>query len=309
MATSAPEDRTLELEDGRHLAYTVFGDPAGRPCLFVHGFSSSRWAAGWTLGQEHARRHGVRLIAVDRPGYGRSTARPGRGFLAWAHDASALADHLGLDRLAVIGVSMGAAPALALAALRPDLVSSATVLSGMPPIDPGERWRPDSRSDALYWALARHAPGLLGVLCATSARAMASAADGDPGRLVGQVERTLPEADRRVLRELLVAEHGDARAAFAADVRESSRQGGAAMVDDLRRHLRPWGFDPAEVRGPVFLWHGLDDPKVPVSLARRLADRLPTGKTRFVPGGHLAAFAHRDEIFDQITSAWSDHRG
>ncbi|MEU0477633.1 alpha/beta hydrolase [Streptosporangium sp. NPDC006013] len=300
MNASTTAERSITLQDGRRMGYAVFGDPVGRPCLFVHGYSSSRWSAGWTFSNATLHRQGVRLIAVDRPGYGLSTANPGAGFLDWARDASALTDQLGLDRVAVIGVSMGAGPALALTATHPALVTSTTILGGMPPVAVRERWAPASRADAFYWRLARRAPWLLRRLCSASAAMMATAARGDTGKLIGRVERGLPGADLRIFRELLNDADNNAKAAFIADVRESCHQGGAAMADDLRQYLRPWGFDPVDVRRPVHLWHGLEDPKVPIMLARRLADRLPQGTSRFVPGGHFASFAHRDEIIGRI---------
>ncbi|MGW4468349.1 alpha/beta fold hydrolase [Nonomuraea sp. NPDC004354] len=300
MGTTAEE--SLTLADGRRIGYAVFGDPAGRSCLLVHGYGSSRWVAGWALSDTVLRRHGLRVVSVDRPGYGRSTAAPGAGFPGWADDAAALAGHLGLDRVATIGVSMGAGPVLALAAKRPDLVTSTTILGGMAPVDGVGRWAPDSRADAFYWRLARRAPRLLRRLCSLAATTMSAGARGDADRLVGRVERSLIPADLRVFRRLL-ADGGDAaKAAFVADVKESCGQGGAAMAGDLLDYLRPWGFDPAGVRGPVHLWHGLEDPKVPVTLARRLADRLPGGTARFVPGGHFAAFAYQDEILARIAA-------
>jgi pimeloyl-ACP methyl ester carboxylesterase len=290
--------RTLDLSDGRSLGYSLSGDPNGRPCLLVHGFSSSRRMAGWALPDTRLRRGRVRLVAVDRPGYGLSSPHQGAGFGDWTDDAAALANHLGLDRFAVLGVSMGAGSALVLAARRPDLVAATAILGGMPPVDGAGRWAPRNRADALYWSLARHAPRLLRRLTSTSARGMAAAARGDERRLAARVARGLSEPDRRVF-EALLAEPGGP-AAFAADVRESSRQGGAAMADDLVRHLGPWGFDPADVPGPVRLWHGVDDPKVPVELARRLAEGLDSCTARYVPGGHFAAFAHMDEVFGEI---------
>lgn len=288
--------RDLRLADGRRLSYTGFGGPDGLPCLLVHGFSSSRLLAGWAFSRELLERHGVRFIAVDRPGYGRSSPNPGAGFLSWAGDAVALAEDLGLERLAVLGVSMGAGPALALASARPDLVTSTTILSGMAPLGARERMNPAARADALYWRLARVAPWLLRRLCDLSAKAMTRADRAE--RLIAGAERAMPDADLRIFRKLIQEE--PARAAFAADARESGRQGGGGMLDDLLTYLRPWGFDPATVRGSVRWWHGVDDPKVPVALARRLTERLTDGAARFVPGGHFAPFAHLDEILAPI---------
>jgi pimeloyl-ACP methyl ester carboxylesterase len=267
----------MTLRDGRQLGYDEFGNPAGRPCLLVPGFSSSRWVAGWAFPELR----GIRLISVDRPGYGRSTPNPGAGFVSWAQDAGELIDHLDLGSVAVIGLSMGAGPALALAARRP--VTSTTILGGMGPGVP----RPASRADALYWRLAKYAPWLLRRLCDMSASAM------------GKVEDTSRFEREPALRAILST--ADAKNAFLIDLRESSRQGGGAMAEDLRQYLRPWGFDLAEVQGPVQLWHGLDDPKVPIELARGLADRLPQATTHFVPGGHFAAFEHTGKILAQIS--------
>jgi len=84
-------DDLLALPDGRSLAYAEFGDPDGRPVLFFHATP------------------GVRLIAPDRPGVGRSTPQPHRRLLDWPDDVRHLADALGLERFAVVGFSNGGA--------------------------------------------------------------------------------------------------------------------------------------------------------------------------------------------------------
>ncbi|TCO52336.1 pimeloyl-ACP methyl ester carboxylesterase [Actinocrispum wychmicini] len=286
----------MALPDGRRMGYAVFGAPAGQPCLVVPGYSASRQTAGWAFPGADLRRHGIRLVAVDRPGYGLSTPHPGAGFTAWASDAVALIDHLSLGRVSVIALSMGTGPALALAAKCPSLVADVTVLGGMAPLDERERFAPASRGDALYWRLARHFPWLLRRMCAMSASAMAKST---PDRPLGRVERQLPSADLEVFQRALSNE--DARTAFVADVAESCRQGGAAMADDLLSYSRPWDFDIADITVPVHIWHGLNDPKVPVAMGHRLADRIPGATAEFVPGGHFAALDHTERILTELT--------
>jgi pimeloyl-ACP methyl ester carboxylesterase len=58
---------------------------------------------------------GIRLIGVDRPGLGVSTYQPRRRLLDWPRDITALADHLALHWLAVLGLSGGGSYALACA--------------------------------------------------------------------------------------------------------------------------------------------------------------------------------------------------
>jgi pimeloyl-ACP methyl ester carboxylesterase len=266
------DELELTLADGRQLGYTTFGDPSGQPCLVVPGFNSSRLMPGWAFPHVPDKW----LIAVDRPGYGHSTPHP--GFTSWANDAAALLTHLAVDRVSLLATSMGAAPAYALAATHPTRVVSTTILGGMGVVPSG--FVPPNPGDAMYWRLARRAPWLLRRMCGMTAMAIRKG-----GGLPGDMDDVLTD---------------DIKSAFTADVQEACRQGGRGMADDLLQYLRPWGFLLADVRGPVYLWHGTEDPKVPVELARRVVEQLPDVTAHFVPGGHFAALAHQDKIFAEI---------
>ena len=62
-------DEVLRLADGRQLAWAEWGDPRGSPVVFLHPSPGSRMLCP----DVHATaRAGVRLITVDRPGYGGS---------------------------------------------------------------------------------------------------------------------------------------------------------------------------------------------------------------------------------------------
>jgi pimeloyl-ACP methyl ester carboxylesterase len=113
--------------------------------------------------------------------------------------------------------------------------------------------------------------------------------------------RRLPEADQLTTQRLLA--RPGAQAALIGDLRESYRQGTTAMAADLLKYARPWGFGLDQVTTTVHLWHGEQDPKVPLTVARQLAARLPHCQTHFGPGGHLMACDHADEILATVTSA------
>src|SRR5262245_43416621 len=68
-----PVTETIRLRDGRLLEFAEYGDPGGVPALFFHGFIGSHHQARFA--HPAAARHGVRLLAVNRPGVGRSTYR------------------------------------------------------------------------------------------------------------------------------------------------------------------------------------------------------------------------------------------
>jgi pimeloyl-ACP methyl ester carboxylesterase len=72
-ASSAVVDADLMLADGRRLGYAVWGEPEGQPALLFHGSPGSRLFCPDPVATAAA---GVRLVTVDRPGYGRSAAAP-----------------------------------------------------------------------------------------------------------------------------------------------------------------------------------------------------------------------------------------
>src|SRR6478609_275871 len=64
----------FRLADGRDVEYLEVGDPSGQPVVHLHGTPGT--AGSGALLEDAARRNGVRLLAVSRPGYGRSTTTP-----------------------------------------------------------------------------------------------------------------------------------------------------------------------------------------------------------------------------------------
>ena len=146
----------LRLVDGRRLAYAEYGVPNGRPAFYCHGFPGSQREA--QLIDPAARAQNVRIIAADRPGYGDSDPLPGRSILAWAKDLTALADHLGLDRFSLIGVSGGAPYALACAFLIPERLIACTLVCPLGPIYIPDLLNQMSRLAQLHFSTAHRTP-------------------------------------------------------------------------------------------------------------------------------------------------------
>jgi pimeloyl-ACP methyl ester carboxylesterase len=63
-------NQTLKLKDGRTLGFAEYGDSQGKPIFEFHGNPSSRLGSG--LFDETAKRMGIRVIGIDRPGMGMS---------------------------------------------------------------------------------------------------------------------------------------------------------------------------------------------------------------------------------------------
>ncbi len=107
--------QSLSLGDGRKIGYAEYGDPDGLPVIALHGTPGSRFM--FALTDEGARARGLRVIAPERPGYGRSDFHRFETLADTASDVEALADALGLDRFALMGMSGGGPHAVAAAHL------------------------------------------------------------------------------------------------------------------------------------------------------------------------------------------------
>src|SRR5206468_1356763 len=98
-------NRTISTKDERKLRVLEAGQPDGVPVLVLRGTPHSRLLYdGWVA---DAQSRGIRLICYERPGYGASTAQPGRTVASAANDVAAIAKELNLNRLFVWGISGG----------------------------------------------------------------------------------------------------------------------------------------------------------------------------------------------------------
>jgi pimeloyl-ACP methyl ester carboxylesterase len=283
------------LPGGRLLGYAEFGQPDGYPVIYFHGAPSSRLEP-MLVGDEAWTHAGLRVIAPDRPGMGRSDFQTNRRFTHWPHDVVALADALELDRFAVLGMSGGGAYVAVCAAKIPERLSAAVIVSGGWPM----RW-PNARRglpvpNQVTWILATRAPVLLHPLL----MAMRAGSKSNEERELRQLAARVPPADYAAFRE-----PGRWRA-FAESLRESMRQGTRGPAWDLRLYGRDFGFKFDEVRVPITLFHGEQDANVPIALAHRGAAHLPGAKLITYPDdAHLSTLCNHVEEIAEVLNRFS----
>jgi pimeloyl-ACP methyl ester carboxylesterase len=140
-------DGTLELADGGHLAFEDVGD--GPAVLLLHpGLWDMRT---WEPQMATFPAAGYRVIRYDLRGYGRSS-RPGDQPYSHVDDLRELLGHLGVDRAALVGVSMGGRVAIDTTLTAPELVwalvPTAAGLSGFQESAEDEDWWEDAMVDA-----------------------------------------------------------------------------------------------------------------------------------------------------------------
>jgi len=276
--------RTVRTPDGRTLAVEEAGDPNGRAVLIHGGTPNSRHLYPPTATDAAVR--GLRLIGYDRPGYGGSTPHPGRSVADCAADVRAICSELGIDRLAMWGISGGGPHVLACAALLPDLVAAAASLASPAPLD----------AEGLDWFAGMGELNVEDVRLflrdRQAARAKmesdreqilaASAAD-----VAGALQSLLSPTDAAVLKDSL-AEH------FVYCDHEGLAPGGEGWWDDGVAHSSPWGFELSAISIPVLLLHGRHDQFVPFGHGEWLAARIPGVEAKLSDhDGHLTLLTNR----------------
>jgi pimeloyl-ACP methyl ester carboxylesterase len=228
-----------------------------------------------------AARHGIRWIGYDRPGYGGSPREPGRTMASAATHVSAIADQLGIDRLAVMGHSSGGPHALACAALLPDRVLAAVSIAGLAPFG----------SEGLDWYAGLAAAGEAELRAATRGREALerhiAASEFDPEQFTPADFAALDGEWGWIGR-------------IAADGARTD-QGGT--VDDNLANVGPWGFDPTTIKVPVLCVHGEADRMVPSAHSKWLAARIPSADLWLRPDeGHISILSTAPATLDWLAS-------
>ena len=238
------------------------------------------------------------LIGVDRPGIGSSTPHQYDNIFGFADDLRTVADTLGIDTMAVVGLSGGGPYALACAAAMPERVVAAGVLGGVAPA---------TGPDAIGGGIDGESrdPG-----CAAAPGGGPAAQVGgdraDPAHPAGRFAGTRdlrPDLAARPTVALLA--RPEFKAMFLDDLLNGSRKQLAAPFADIVVFARDWGFRLDEVKVPVRWWHGDRDHIVPFAHGQHVVSRLPDAELFHLPGeSHLAGLGRAEEILHSMLELW-----
>ncbi|WP_223794187.1 alpha/beta fold hydrolase [Marinobacter sp. F4216] len=285
-------DHTIRLQDGRNFAYTDMGARDGYPVFFGHGMPGSRLEGRFF--HQRARRHGFRIITPDRPGIGLSDFHRRRSLLDYPVDILHLANALGFKRFSHIGWSSGGSRTLACAFALRRRMDLGVCLSGYTSFD--EYHQPQRFVEGTRWPgprLARLSPALTKAAVGVAAWMFRRS----PGLYMREAEQLVSAEDRELLRHFLRGK------VFRRDQMVCLASGGTAIATDLLTELESWGFRLADVRIPIMIYQGEQDPFIPVDYACHLASKLPIASLRLLPdAGHLYPLAEhfQDELFSRM---------
>ena len=266
----------------------------GEPAVYVHGLGGS--STNWT---DLADLLSGRLegAALDLPGFGRSGPAPAQDYTVAGHARTVIGylEHRGAEPVHLFGNSLGGAVTVQVAAMRPDLVRTLTLVSpAMPSL------RPRRGSDVMLPLLLL--PGL--------------------GRLAQRRLDTLPPERRaRAVLDLCFGDPSVVPAnRFAEAVEEVVRRRGVPWaMDAFTASLRSiaWSYavpgerslwrQAAQVRAPSLVVWGDRDRVVSAAIAPRTAATLPDARLLMLPGiGHVAQMEVPDVVARAVVALLED---
>jgi pimeloyl-ACP methyl ester carboxylesterase len=279
------------LPDASVLEYADLGSPSGVPVIHHHGSPGTAGIAA--LADEAARQHGVRLVAVSRPGYGASSPTA-PGLASVGRQVVALADSLGIDRFVTVGISGGVPFALATAAVAPAREQRVVVAAGTGP-GLAER-HPDEEGLALLAA---------GDITGAEAAMRAEVEEMIAGiRDLSEEELRDSMAARRPPTENYLANRPAQQAVFLRNFRRALATPDGFVRDNLSWGAS-WDIDPAAVTAPVVLLYGEEDGMVPAENGRLLAALIKRAELTVLPGaGHGAVtFGTADQVMQRFAES------
>lgn len=282
---------SVAVSNGRRLSFAEFGTPHGDAVIWMHGTPGGRRQVP-VEARLYAAQNNLRIIGIDRPGTGTSTPHLYENVLAWTQDLSALADNLGIDTLRIIGLSGGGPYALAAGAALPERVEGVGVLGGVAPtVGP----------DAIRGGLVNLAPIAAPVISLTRVPLSYALAAGIrvvrplAGVGIDAYAAVQPRGDRELL------SRPEFRAMFVDDLLNGARFQLGAPLADIILFTRHWGFEAADVKTPVYWWHGDADHIIPHQHGVHMAERLPHATFATIDGeSHLGGMGVATDVLSSL---------
>ncbi|WP_059019316.1 alpha/beta hydrolase [Mycobacterium sp. M26] len=286
----------IAVGEDRQIGFAEFGDPQGRAVFWLHGTPGARRQIPLEA-RVFAEQRGIRLIGLDRPGIGSSTPFQYDNVLSFANDFTTIADTLGVDKMAVVGLSGGGPYTLGCAAALPERVVAAGVLGGVAPtVGPDAIGGGLMALGTVAAPLIEVAGGPIRLAASTFIRLVRPVAEP----AVYLYAAISPEADRKML------VRPEFKAMFLDDLLNGSRKQLAAPFADIVVFARDWGFRLDEVKVPVRWWHGDRDHIVPFAHGQHVVNGLPDAELYHLPGeSHLAGLGRAEDILSAMLDIWN----
>ncbi|WP_323013717.1 alpha/beta fold hydrolase [Devosia sp.] len=289
-------DSRLELSTisrgNRTIGVRCFGRSDGAPVVLVHG---ALFGIGETLSERAiADAAGLRVLAAEKPGYGRTDPLPGHNQAeAMAQDVLFMMDRQGVERAVLIAHDIGTLVAFWLARLAPERIAAIVAAPATPPMLSWSQTADMPKAHRIHAWAAQRVPKLMDMLVALG---------------LAQVQRQgvsiLPElffSGCDFDRETWSQPHH--AAALDGTYRFIAAQEARGFRQDMLLTNVDWSDWGSQVGTPVELLHGALSRTVSRQAVEQVAARLPAGRFRIVEdAGHTMPLTHAGLIYEQAAA-------
>ncbi|PFX64764.1 alpha/beta hydrolase [Bacillus toyonensis] len=273
------KDHIITLQDGRKLAYIEYGKTNGLPVMLFHGTPGSRI---WSLTDDMvAKRFGIRLISIDRPGYGLSDPKRNRTVLDWAEDVNELSDQLKLQTFSIIGVSGGGAYAAACAYQIPERLQSVQMVSSATPFENEKPPASMCRENRIAFFISKRLPLLLKWVYRTQKKQM----EKNPEKYI----QGLKKGNTHLCKwdQQFIQTDEDIKLAMI-HMKEALRNSVDEAVAEPALLAKYWGFNFQDISIPIHIWHGTADTLSSIEEIKKVASATPHVTTHYMKdAGHF----------------------
>ncbi|MDM5190526.1 alpha/beta hydrolase [Bacillus sp. DX4.1] len=273
------KDHVITLQDGRTLAYIEYGQTNGLPVMLFHGTPGSRI---WALKDDMvAKRLGIRLISIDRPGYGLSDPKRNRTVLDWADDVNELADQLQLQTYSIIGVSGGGAYAAACAYKIPERLQCVNMVSSVAPFENEKPPASMCRENRIAFFISKRLPWILKWAYRSQKKQM----EKNPERYI----RSMKKGDTHLCKwdQQFIKTDEDIKVAMI-HMKEALRNSVDEAVTEPALLAKSWGFTFKDISIPMHIWHGTADTLASIEEIKKVAADIPYVTTHYIKdAGHF----------------------
>lgn len=241
----AYETAVFQDSRGNQIEYHTCGAQDAYPVLYMHGAIPMPFSKDL---MQTAQTHHLRLIAVLRPGYGKSSRLGYKNIFEYALTLNELITNLRQERFDVLGLSAGAPYCYALAAAYPERVGGVSICSGIPLANNPAIFRMNAPREQFFFSLSKHLPpaflGKYGVK-------MIEAAERKKGW------KDTPDGER-----------------MDAIFQKYVYPNWYGLGWSTGVQYKNWGFPAESITNSIYIYHSKTDEAIPFEIARKSAELL-----------------------------------
>ena len=284
---------TLPRPKGRVVEVLLSGDEMGQPLLNF----ASLFGNGLTPDIDaQLRKRGILFISISRPGFGgTSFATKGQDLYdCLASDVRAVLDSLEIDRCPAIARASAARPFYGLITRLPDRISRGVVVNGMIPRNYIEK-----KTVASNWTKALMSASIVSYpiakLILGTGSSLLKRSEG-ASFLTKMYQNS--KSDCAILSDPQVVQ------SIRQGVEASAQQGLTASAQDIVEAFQDWSADLNDLRTPIMVYHGQDDPNIPITGVIEFVEDYAKHLTLVAEttGGGQLCYSHFERVLDLATS-------